>query len=269
MRNLKITSLVVIRTQELGESDKLITGYSKESGKIQLLAKGAKRSLKRFVNKLELFSYLTVQYNDKYRLPIINWAELLDSFLPLRQRYNSYTAAILICEHLYYWTAANDGDEELFSCLLWFLRELAGQPLLRSQFLVLFLSKFYDRLGYRPDLTACAVCGKLDNSAAPFAFRAGQGTIICRRCSTERGAIPLALPTIKLLGRAFELPVEKLSRLKLNTQACREALNLFRCYGRYLLDRDIQAWQTLNSAGYPSASEALPYFNSKRSINHT
>ncbi|VAW39863.1 hypothetical protein MNBD_DELTA03-1162 [hydrothermal vent metagenome] len=244
MRNLKIIRLVVIRTQELGESDKLITGYSKEKGKIQLLAKGAQRSLKRFVNKLELFSYLTVQYNDKYRLPIINWAELLDSFLPLRQHYSSYTIAILICEHLYYWTAADDGDEELFNCLLWFLRELACQPARGSQILVLFLSKFYDRLGYRPDLTACAVCGKLDNTAAPFAFRTAHGAIICRRCSVEREAIPLALPTIKLLSLAFELPVGKLSRLKLNNRACREALNLFRCYGRYLLDRDMQAWQS-------------------------
>ncbi len=261
MQNLKTIRLVIIRTQELGESDKLITGYSRESGRLQLLAKGAQRSLKRFVNKLELFSYLTIQYNDKYRLPIINWAELLDSFLPLRQHYNSYTAAVLICEHLYYWTTADNGDEELFSCLLWFLRELARQPARGSQLLVLFLSRFYDRLGYRPDLTACAVCGKLDNTAAPFAFRTGHGTIICRRCYIERGAIPLALPTVKLLGLAFTLPVEKLSRLKLNTQACREALNLFRCYGRYLLDRDMQAWQTLSTAGYPSPQKPLPYFN--------
>ncbi len=250
MQNLKTIRLVIIRTQELGESDKLITGYSKESGKIQLLAKGAKRSLKRFVNKLELFSYLIVQYNDKYRLPIINWAELLDSFLPLRQRYNSYTTAVLICEHLYYWIAADDGDEELFRCLLWFLKELAGQPARDRQLLTLFLCKFYDRLGYRPDLTACAVCGELENTAAPFAFRTGHGTIICRRCYIERGAVPLALPTIKLLRLAFELPVEKLSRLKFSTQACREALNLFRCYGRDLLDRDIQAWQPLNMAGF-------------------
>jgi len=241
----KNTRCVVIKVNDYGESDKLITAYCPEAGKLQFLAKGAKRSKKRFVNKLELFSLLTVQYNDKYNLPILTEAELDDSHLPLRRHFMPYAVAALICEHLYYWTAENDGDEELFDSLIWSLDNLrqTNQPL---KILVLFLTKLYGRLGYQPNLHGCAVCRQLEPEGGPYSFRTGQGTIICKRCGhEERPAIPLSLITIKMLSKAFELPVHKLSRLQFNADSNRQALNLFQHYGRYLLDRDFQAWKYL------------------------
>jgi len=241
----KKAQCVVIKVNDYGESDKLITVYCPEAGKLQVLAKGAKRSQKRFVNKLELFSRLTIQYNDKYNLPILTEAELDESYLQLRLHFMLYACAALICEHIYYWTTENDGDEELFNCLLWSLDSLSktSHPL---KPLVLFLSKLYGLLGYQPSLHGCAACQQLDPQSVPFGFRTGQGNIICKHCcKEERPAIPLSIATIKMLSKAFELPVHKLSRLKLSTECSHEALNLFHHYGRYLLDRDFQSWKYL------------------------
>ncbi len=253
------TDCVVIRVNDYGESDKLVTLYCPEAGRLNVIAKGAKRSKKRFVNKLEIFSHLNIQYNDKYKLPLITEATLLASFLPLRQHFPSYSTATLICEHLYYWIAENNGEPELFDWLIWSFNALAVQRYdhdrmrRQSQFnennlpqniLILFLAKLYGILGYQPDLRFCSKCNKLNLADGPFGFKTGRGVLICQKCSLEdRPAIPLAIPTIKLLDKAFGLPMDKISRLKFSLDSSNEALNMFQYYGKYLLDRDFQSWR--------------------------
>jgi hypothetical protein len=65
----------------------------------------------------------------------------------------------------------------------------------------------------------------------------------------SRDDIPLAINTIKLLQHAQELPLEKLERLRFSDASIREALQLFKIYGHYLLQREIAAWKFLGKSG--------------------
>ena len=56
---------IVLDTTDHGESDLIVTLFCQESGRVTAIAKGAKRSKKRFVNKLEFFTYLQVNYQQK------------------------------------------------------------------------------------------------------------------------------------------------------------------------------------------------------------
>lgn len=232
---------VVIHLTDYGEADKIVTFYSPNLGQWTGIAKGAKRSSKRFVNKLELFSLLDIDYSDHYALPIINQAELINSHLPLRQNYQAYTTATLVCELFRFWTHIDDHDEELFAWLVWVLDRLCQREE-RLASLVLFLVKFYSRLGYQPNLTACASCGQLEGALAPFRFRASHGTILCRSCLPSASAPPLSISTIKMLSRALTLPMDKLDRLRFTEASTREALTLFKEYDRTLLDRESPSW---------------------------
>src|SRR6056300_1575543 len=101
------TSAIVIHIADQGESDKLITFYCPDIGKLKAIAKGAKRSIKRFVNKLELFSFLSISYHDQYSIPIVSDADLIDSHINLRTDYNLYSQAMLVCELTRNWTHEN------------------------------------------------------------------------------------------------------------------------------------------------------------------
>jgi hypothetical protein len=57
--------------------------------------------------------------------------------------------------------------------------------------------------------------------------------------------VPLSMNTIKLLQHAQDLPMEKLSRLRFSDVSIKEALELFKVYGQYLLQREIVAWNFL------------------------
>jgi DNA repair protein RecO (recombination protein O) len=248
------TPAVVIKVADHGESDKIVTCYCPVLGKMTGIAKGAKRSRKRFVNKLELFSLLDLQYATGYRssLARIEQAEILQSFPFLRRDYQAYAAAVLVCELLLNWTRENDGDSKLFGLLIWALDQLAlqQQP---AEILVCFQIRMFDLLGYRPNLNSCLECGGMSVAGAPYRFSSARSGLICAGCRggmepADPVQISLSLNTIKLLLKAQDLPQQKLMRLRFSPAAAAESLAMLRRYGSYLLQREIQSWQALQLA---------------------
>ena len=55
-KHSKKASAIVLRSFDYGESDRIITFYTDDFGKLTGIAKGARRSKRRFPNALELFS---------------------------------------------------------------------------------------------------------------------------------------------------------------------------------------------------------------------
>lgn len=243
---LKRTDAVVLRCLDHGESDKIVTFYCPSLGKLTGIAKGAKRSKRRFVNKLELFSWLELQYDDRARGSLVRLveAELLDTFASLRQDYERYTAAALTCELMMLWTRENDADNRLFSLLTWALQMLDGghQPL---PVVVLFQVKFFGLMGYEPHFGGCTACGIFDVSGQPYGFSLFKGGLLCSRCQPGQvtDLVPLSLSTAKLMRNGQLLPQEKMARLRFSNSDLREARNLLMKYGQFLLQRDVHSWQ--------------------------
>jgi DNA repair protein RecO (recombination protein O) len=251
----KNITAIVLKVSDLGESDKIVTFYSKQAGKLAGIAKGAKRSKKRFSNKLEIFSLLDVLYVDQGRSDLVRIAEaeLLTPFMSLRENYDRYVSAALACELIYYWSRDYDADENIFTLLLWALQSIdkGCRPLLMVQ--IFFQVKLYTLLGYRLHLSGCIKCENAEQSGMPYMFHPGRHGLLCKNCSPSllsREMIPLSLNTIKLLQNAQDLPMEKLDRLRFSDASILEALKLFKVYGQYLLQREIAAWVFLEkSAG--------------------
>jgi DNA repair protein RecO (recombination protein O) len=241
------TAAVVLKVVDHGESDKIVTFYSADAGRQTGIAKGAKRSSKRFVNKLELFSLLEIAYQRRHQncLAQIIEADLLDPHINLRRDHDRYIAASLITELVLGWVRDNDADPTLFSTLAWALNSLnqGGQPLTT---VILFHIKLLGIVGYRPHLSSCITCGNAESSYGPYSFHLGHGGVTCGRCRgdiTAPGAhIPLALSTMKLMHSAQEMGLEKLERLRFSNSSHTEAAALLKKYCEYLLQREIQSW---------------------------
>lgn len=252
----KNMTAIVLKVSDLGESDKIVTFYSMDSGKMAGIAKGAKRSKKRFCNKLEIFSLLDVMYDDRDRgtLVRIAEAELLSPFMTLRENYDRYVNAALACELIYCWSRDYDADNNIFTLLLWALQSMdRGSPPLMVQ--IFFQVKLYTLLGYRLHLSGCIKCDNSGPPGIPYIFHPGRHGLLCRKCLAgliSREMVPLSLNTIKLLQHAQELPMEKLERLRFSDASVREAMQLFKIYGQYLLQREIVAWNFLEKSAGPA-----------------
>lgn len=239
---------VVIKVIDHGESDKIVTLYCPTRGKLAGIAKGAKRSKKRFVNKLEMFTLLDIQYSvgNRNTLVRIDYADLVTPFATLRQNYDRYTASTLICELIIHWTRENDGDKRLFDLLVWAFGKLDhGDPIAGTA--ILFQIKLLDILGFRPNLSGCLECGRLDSSGGPYQFSLNKSGLICTKCATSDVTAPsiLSLNTAKLLLKAQDMDHQKMTRLRFSRSSTREAVTMLRRYDRHLLQREIQSWNYL------------------------
>src|ERR671924_166692 len=65
MRPIYVTQAIVLRARPFGESDKIVSLLTESHGKVTGVAKGAKRSRKRFVNSLEPFSLVNLRFQDR------------------------------------------------------------------------------------------------------------------------------------------------------------------------------------------------------------
>lgn len=278
----KETAAIVLDCQDHGESDRIVTFLCQDIGRLTGIAKGAKRSLKRFVNKLELFSSLRIRYTESRNsnLVFLSEAELVESFLGLRQNPTLYLAATVMRELALSATRDLEGDDGVFFLLRWGLQSMdAQQSSLRQgelssswfsggalgsraswighgpaqrpvlTLLALFQVKFFDQIGYRPNLESCQCCRRPFHLGQEYAFDSRGGGIVCRDCQGEWGPSsmqPLSAGTIRILATAQNQPLNRLHRLRLSDCGLREALTLFSRYGRHLLQREICSLHPFN-----------------------
>ena len=243
---------IVLATRDHGEADLIVTFFSRERGRVTGIAKGAKRSKRRFVNKLELFSFLHLTCSEPAggSLVFIHEADLHTSFLRLRTDPVVYATASVVREFLLLALREGERDEPLFRLVLWTLHGLdAGGP--RLSLLLLFLLRFYSAIGYRPVLEACLKCGLEVGPNRGFAFSHLGGGLVCASCAAASGhpGTRLSPGSIRLMQSALELPLDKLHRLKLPDAMRQECLTALHLYGRHLFQRDIHSWAMLDAFG--------------------
>jgi DNA repair protein RecO (recombination protein O) len=250
----KESAAIVLDCHDHGESDQIVTFYCRDIGRMTGIAKGAKRSQKRFVNKLELFSLLFIRYTEPRRgnLVFIVEAELGESFIHLRQSLPLYMAATVMRELILVATRDLDGDDGLFSLLQWGLQSLdTGRPAMAV--LALFQIKFFEQIGYQPNLSSCLRCNQPFGAAQEYGFDSRAGGIVCGVCQEERGqspVMPLSRGTVRILVSAQNQPLNRLHRLSLSGAGLREALVLLYAYGRHLLQCEICSLKLLSDSSW-------------------
>lgn len=188
---------VVLRTQKLGEADRIVTILAKRTGKIRAVAKGVRRTTSRFGARLEPFTHVDLQFYERRSLDLITQAETLRPYgEPLVTDYPRYTAGVAMLE-----TAEKLTAEEKEPALRQFLLLLGGLRTLvdRSHDPRLVLDAYLLRslsvAGWAPALDECARCGSRGRLRV-FAIAAGGA--LCGACRQPGAATP-APQTLELM----------------------------------------------------------------------
>ncbi len=90
---------VVLRTQKLGEADRIITLLTRHHGRVRAVAKGVRRTKSRFGARLEPFTHVDVMVHAGRSLDTITQAEVIRAYgTPLAANYPKYTAGTAMLE---------------------------------------------------------------------------------------------------------------------------------------------------------------------------
>ena len=188
---------IVLRTQKLGEADRIVTILTRRTGRVRAAAKGVRKTKSKFGARLEPFSHVDVQFYERRSLDLITQAETIRPYGGvLVTDYPKYTAGTAMLE-----TAEKMTSEEKEPALRQFLLLVGGLRTLvdgsHDPRLVLdaFLLRSLSVAGWAPALDECARCG---TRAGLRGFAIAAGGALCGPCRPPGSPLP-APPTFELM----------------------------------------------------------------------
>ena len=152
---------VVLRVQKLGESDRIVTLFTRRHGRLRAAAKGVRRTTSRFGARLEPFGHIDVQYAEGRTLHVVSQVEAIDLLgKACLDDYPRYTAASAIAETAERLTPVEEEPAlRLYLLTLGALRALAAGEHAGPLVLDSYLLRSMAAAGWAPALKECAVCG--------------------------------------------------------------------------------------------------------------
>jgi DNA repair protein RecO (recombination protein O) len=193
---------VVLRVQKLGESDRIITLFTRHHGRVRAVAKGVRRTTSKFGGRLEPFGHVDVQLLEGRTLDVVSQVEGVDLFgRRFLEDYSRYTVASAIAETAERLTPVEQEPSlRLFQLTLGALRALSVAEHACSLVLDAYLLRAMISAGWAPALRECAVCG----TPGPHrGFSVPAGGAVCPDCRPPGAAHP-APATIELMAALSE-----------------------------------------------------------------
>src|SRR5512136_1717133 len=118
------TEAIIIKKTKLGEADRILTLYSPDLGKIQAVAKGARRLRSKLAGHLELLTHSLVSLARGRNLDTIIGSQTINSFLPLKSDLWLTSCALYAAELVNHFTADDIENYPLFQLLRETLKQL-------------------------------------------------------------------------------------------------------------------------------------------------
>lgn len=242
------TRALVLRTFDQGESDRLVHLYTEDLGRVSAIAKGARRSKRRFPGTLEILTGLEVRIVDPPRSSLmrIEGAKLAEPFEGLVNDLGRYAIACQLLELLDRFTGEREASASLFHFAHGVLGVLASETPDRLLALLVVL-KTLARLGYRPWLSACAVCGaELRAPGPPAGFEPRHGGAVCADCR-EPGDPGVAPGILLALDAGLRRPLKERGGLGLEGARLRRAQALLDRFFRFHMGSELRTDEFLRS----------------------
>lgn len=180
---------IVLRTQKLGEADRIITLLTRAHGRVRAVAKGVRKTTSRLGARVEPFMLIDIQLYAGRSLDVVTQVETIGGYgSDIATDYARYTAGTAMLE-----TAERLTETEREPAVQQFLLLAGGLRTLvaceHDPGLVLdsYLLRSLSVAGWAPSFTDCARCG----AAGPHrAFAVAGGGAVCSSCRPPGAAAP-------------------------------------------------------------------------------
>lgn len=192
---------IVLKRIAYGETDKILTVFSREHGKLGAIAKGARRATSRLVGGTEPMTYSQMLLAMGQNLDVLTQCEVQEPFPEIRNDLDKLGHASYLLELTNATLEERQAHPELFDLLLTALHVLAriDEADVATH---MFELKAMRVLGYEPRLDVC-VRDHAALAGARQAFSPLRGGMLCPRCVGDGGAVISLLPATVARMRAL------------------------------------------------------------------
>ena len=243
---------VTLRRSPVREADLLTVMYTREHGKLELLARGAQRLTSKLMGHLEPLTLVRVSVARGRSMDQVTEAEVVDAFPAVKNGYENSARGLYVAELVDGFSALSAANAELFTLTVQTLDALgpAGNADLALRYFDVHLLRLS---GFMPELYNCVECGaELEPDHHRFAV--GAGGVLCTDCGPPDVVVrPLSLPALKLLRLLHRTEsVSALPPLAVAPALAREVRETLAATLQYWLDRRVRSQEFLEIANFAS-----------------
>lgn len=231
---------VIIRHSNFGEADRLLTIFTRETGKVRAIAKGVRKVRSRKAGHVEPFTRSNLQLARGRDLFILTQAEAVDVYAVLREDLILLSYASYVIELIDRSTTDEEENRSIYNLLTRTLTRLnrGDDPNLSTRY---FEIRLIDHLGFRPQLYDCAQCDSEIKPEDQY-FSAHKGGVICPRCGqSDPETRPVSLLALKYLRHFQRSSYREAARATIPAPIYVEMENLLQYYLTYSLERGLNS----------------------------
>jgi DNA repair protein RecO (recombination protein O) len=239
---------IVIRARDFDEADKILVLLTREEGKVQAVARGARRPRSRYSAAGQLFTQVKAGLFHGRQLDTLSQVEIVESFRNLREDLVRMAYGSYVCELMDEMVKEKQRLESTYLLLLTTLHllnalEFEPEPILRSYEL-----KLLSMLGFRPSFETCVVCGN-DPGPAPFVrFVPALGGVICPTCPSEGEVVHrISRGTLETMKRLLDGDIRKAHMIRIGGEMTREMDRAIGDYISHRTERKLKSKEFLDS----------------------
>lgn len=217
------TEALILRTVPFQESSSIVRIFTREQGKIAVIAKGARRLKSEFRGLLEPLNHIEAIYYYKSTRDVqtLSKIELLNSFLASAASIESTILGTALLEIIDKIVHDHQHDSEIFDSTVTHLKTMEAKPDYSKFVFIRFLQNLAEIMGYRLNVETCRRCraALLDGAF----YDPGNAVLLCADCGqhfssghrlSQQDLAFLTEPTITEAGPLIN--EEKLRRLFLH-----------------------------------------------------
>ena len=234
-----LVDALILKSFPLNESDRVVTLFSRERGRLTAIAKGAvkpKSSLRGLIQPPR-YCHLALT-KGRGSMEIITQGEMIEPYLSLHNDLLKIAYANYVSELLAAGMPENKVQEDVFLLALatYSLLDLSDEVLLAARFFELRLLKL---MGLFPDLEKCSRCGRRLEGGY-FYLSPRWGALVCASCHGSDENL-LSAGTVKMMRKLSEVELNKLLSLKISKNSYLEMEKAIYNYLDYHLEYSAKA----------------------------
>lgn len=239
------TDGLILKEQNIGEKDKLVTVLTRHNGLVRAFVRGAKSFKNRKNSATGMFCYSKLSLYKSKDSYIIDEAEPLETFFGLRDDLDKISLAQYFSELAISLVQEEEPAEEYLRLILNSLHFLSKGTMPNEQVKAITELRMMCIAGFMPNLIACERCGEYETNTMYFDVE--DGLLYCENCISSQALFSLDIGLVKALRHIAFSDFEKIYSFKMEDYAIQDLSYITEKYLLSKLQRNFKTLEFYNS----------------------
>ena len=237
------TKGIVIKYTDLRETDRIVTVFTTNLGKVQVVVKGARKTLSKLGCHLDLFSLAQLEIAEGRNLDTVIGVQAATSFPNIKKSLSKTSQVYYLVELIDQLIPDEYKDTRIFDLLVSTLKildsDVCQDEVTESLLAQAFKIKLLQLIGFAPQLSKCGQCEQLVTPDGDYYFSNRLGSLRCQSCrGGQNEGVRLSPASLKIIRVLVRENIHFASKIKVDPKDLTLVEDILDNYIKYIIEKE-------------------------------